>query len=119
VVGEALAFFESERSVQHAWVVMPNHVHCLFTVLGAWKLDQLLHSWKSFTVNKINALLRRTGILWQRDYFDRMIRDGGHFMNCIRYIRNNPTKAGLRGGGYLIFESAWVKEMVPREHSKD
>jgi putative transposase len=53
VVGDAMSFFENQRSIQYAWVIMPNHVHTLFTVLREWKLDRLLHSWKSFTANKI------------------------------------------------------------------
>ncbi len=113
VVGDALKFFENQRSIQHVWVVMPNHVHSLFTLLRGWKLDQMMHSWKSFTASKINALLGRRGTLWQRDYFDRLIRDADHFENCVRYIRRNPTNAKLRQGEYLLFESQWVKMRVP------
>jgi putative transposase len=36
-----------------------------------------------------------TGGLWQRDYWDRFIRDGGHLLAAIRYIEGNPVKAGL------------------------
>jgi len=113
LAGDALGFFENQRSIQHAWIVMPNHVHVLFTLSRGWKLDQMMHSWKSFTANKINALLGRNGILWQRDYFDRLIRDANHFVNCVRYIRKNPTKAKLRQGEYLLFESQWLNVMVP------
>jgi hypothetical protein len=112
VVGDALAFFESQRCVQHAWVIMPNHVHALFTLLNEWTLDQVIHSWKSFTANKINSLMRANEELWQRDYFDRLIRDGQHFVNCARYIRNNPIKAKLREGEYLLYEAEWLKELI-------
>ena len=40
-----------------------------------------------------------------RDYFDRLVRDDGHFANCMRYIRCNPAKAHLRPGEYLHYES--------------
>ena len=33
--------------------------------------------------------------LWQREYWDRFIRDENHFKNAIEYIHMNPVKAGL------------------------
>ena len=112
VVGDALNHFEGERCVQHAWVVMPNHVHALFSLLGSHTLEGLLHSWKSFTANLIHAGMNTHGRLWQRDYFDRLIRDQTHFNNCVRYLRKNPAKAGLRVGEFLLYESDWVREKV-------
>jgi putative transposase len=110
IVGDALSHFEGARCIQHAWVVMPNHVHTLFTMLGDHRLEDLLHSWKSFTANEIHLVTEKSGQLWQRDYFDRLIRDQTHFLNCVRYIRRNPTKANLSMGEYLLFESDWVRD---------
>lgn len=112
IVGDGLNHFEGVRCVQHAWIVMPNHVHVLFTLLGGHPLDGLLHSWKSFTANKIHSITGDQGSLWQRDYFDRLIRDDAHFQNCVRYIRKNPLKAKLRPGEYLLYESEWVGTVV-------
>jgi hypothetical protein len=42
---------------------------------------------------------------WQRDYFDRLVRDEKHLANCIRYIRHNPDRARLGSRQYLLFES--------------
>ncbi len=112
IVGDALNHFESVRCVQHAWVVMPNHVHVLFTLLGGHPLENLLHSWKSFTANKIHSITGDQCRLWQRDYFDRLIRDNAHFQNCVRYIRKNPMKAHLRPGEFLLYESEWVGSVV-------
>ena len=111
-VGDALAFFEGDRYQQLAWTVMPNHVHVLFAPLGEWTLQNLLHSWKSFTAKAINALLHTTGSLWQKDYFDRLIRDADHFGNCVRYIRRNPAHAHLKPGEFLHWESEWAKRVV-------
>ena len=105
VVGEALKFFEGERYLQLAWVVMPNHVHALLAPLEGWSLEKILHSWKSYTAKRINASLETGGRFWQKDYFDRLVRDDSHFRNCVRYIRRNPRKSGLREGEYLHWES--------------
>lgn len=58
-------------------------------------LPELVHSWKSYTAKRANALLRRSGASRTRDYFDRYIRDDSHLAAVIAYIENNPAKAGL------------------------
>jgi putative transposase len=99
------AVFDGDRYTQITSVVMPNHIHALFVQNPDWPLEKLLHTWKSFTARKINALLKRSGSLWQRDYFDRLVRDQGHFANCVRYIRRNPEKGNLRPGEYILYEN--------------
>ncbi len=111
-VGAALAFFEGDRCRQLAWVVMPNHVHALFVPLGESVLQSLLHSWKSFTAKAINTLLETTGSLWQKDYFDRLIRDADHCGNCVRYIRRNPSHAHLKTDEFLHWESEWARNII-------
>lgn len=95
IVEAALLHFAGSRYVMHAWVVMPNHVHALFAPAHGWGLSSILQSWKSFTSKEANKLLRRTGRFWQEDYFDRDIRDEGHFRDALDYIESNPVKAGL------------------------
>ncbi len=95
VVRDALLFFDGKRYALHAWVIMPNHVHTLFTPFEGERLDRILHSWKSFTARKANRILRRDGPFWQRDYYDRYVRDESHFMSIARYIEDNPVAAGL------------------------
>jgi putative transposase len=34
-------------------------------------------------------------VFWERDYFDRYIRDDGHLAAVVRYVERNPVKAGL------------------------
>lgn len=109
IVGDALAYFEGTRCTQIAWVVMPNHVHVLFTLHEPFELKRLIGSWKQFSAREINLLLGQAGELWQRDYFDRLIRDEVHFWNCIRYIRRNAAKARLRPGEYILWESDLAK----------
>ena len=58
-------------------------------------MDRVLTTWKSFSARKANALLDREGPFWQRDYFDRYVRDAAHYDRLIFYIENNPVKAGL------------------------
>ena len=80
-------------------------MHTLFVQNPEWPLEKLIRSWKGFTARRINALLDRSGSLWQRDYFDRLVRDEKHFANCIRYIRRNPAKANLGAHEFILYES--------------
>jgi putative transposase len=87
--------FDNQRYRLLAWVIMPNHVHVLIEVLEGFPLDQIVKSWKSYTALESNKLLSRNGRFWYPDYFDRFIRDQNHFGAVVRYIHNNPVKAGL------------------------
>ena len=94
LVEDALLFFDGERYEMLAWVVMPNHVHALFETTTA-PLDEVLHSWKSFTSKAANKLLGRTGDFWELEYYDRYMRNEEHFRKTVRYIENNPVQAHL------------------------
>lgn len=106
IVANALGFFDRARYLMHAWVVMPNHVHALFSLAADSLLEKQISSWKRFTTNKIHRLTGGSGAFWQEDYFDRMIRDGEHFGNVARYIARNPAK--LRDGTYLVYQAPWL-----------
>jgi putative transposase len=87
--------FDGERYRLMAWCIMPNHVHVLIETVAAFRLDQVLHSWKSYTAQKANEALGRKGPFWAREYYDRYIRDDQHFADAVAYIEQNPVKAGL------------------------
>lgn len=95
IVEDSLLRFDGERYTLHAWCVMPNHVHTLFTPLRKFKMSKIVHSWKSFTALECNKVLGRIGKFWEREPFDRYIRNQRHFQNAVTYIENNPVRAGL------------------------
>lgn len=90
--------FQSVRVEHHAWVIMPNHVHLLFTPQAP--LAKLIQSWKATSARRIGK-----GSIWQRNYRDTLIRDVDHFANAVRYIRRNPVKAKLPEGAFTLWQS--------------
>ena len=120
IVAEVLRHFDGDRLSQIAWVVMPNHVHAVFVLNPAWSLEKIILSWKGFTARKINPLLGRTGSFWQRDYFDRLVRDAKHLANCVRYIRRNPGTRGVskKASLFLVRERVCQKYRVKRRFGK-
>ena len=104
IVAEALRHFDGEQYAIAAFVVMPNHVHVLFRPLGDHVLAEILKSWKGFTAREINRRSGKTGSLWQSEYWDRLVRNEGHFFKVMEYIRENPVKAGLREGEFVLYQ---------------
>ena len=94
-----------------SYVIMPNHVHALFTMHPKWELTKVVQTWKSHSGKLINQATGQTGTFWQKDYFDRIVPDFKHFGKCVRYIRNNPAKAKLRDGEFLLYENDLAKRV--------
>jgi REP element-mobilizing transposase RayT len=101
----SLRHFDGTRVAMISFVIMPNHVHAVFALLSGCTLESIVHSWKRQSAVRINRVVGRTGTVWQRDYFDRLVRSEKHFARCVRYIRGNPNKARLIPGEYIVYES--------------
>jgi putative transposase len=93
-VAEVLRRFDGERYRLKAYSIMPNHVHVLFEV-GSIPMAKVLQSWKGASAREANRVLGMSGPFWQRDYWDTFMRDAEHEERTMRYIQNNPVKAGL------------------------
>lgn len=119
LVEDALKYFDGGRYRLLAWVIMPNHVHVLIETIIGFPLHKIMLSWKSFTAHKANKILSCSGPFWFPDYFDRYIRNERHFYNVVRYIHENPVKAGLVSSALdWPFSSArlWERERSVRQN---
>jgi REP element-mobilizing transposase RayT len=96
VVADALRHFDDKRYRLFAWCIMPNHVHVVLKVFPGHTLAEIIHSWKSFSTKRANVLLNCSGSFWQREYYDHLLRDESEFERAVRYVAENPEKAGLR-----------------------
>jgi leucyl-tRNA synthetase len=103
IVSGALLHFDGDRYLMESFVVMPNHVHALFKLAPGIKLEDVLQSWKSFSAKAINKALGLEGMLWQREYWDRIVRDTDHRTNILNYIKKNPERANLRDGTFVHY----------------
>ena len=104
VAGEivaALRHFDNQRYRLFAWCVMPNHVHVVVQVFPGHTLAAIAHSWKSFTAKRANLLLNTSGEFWQREYYDHLVRDENEFVRAVKYVAENPAKAGLRNWSWV------------------
>ena len=84
----------------YAVVVMPDHVHMLIEPQperyddegrpAFWELGKITHSLKSYTANEINRRLERTGPVWQKESYDRLIRSETDLQEKFVYVISNP-----------------------------
>ena len=99
IIKQAILFFHGSRYINHAFCIMPNHVHWLVTPGGAStndsKLITIMHSIKSFTAHQVNKQLQRTGSIWSKEYYDHLVRSSEEFGRLLVYTFENPVKAGL------------------------
>ncbi len=104
VVAETLLLFDERRYRLFAWCIMPNHVHVVVRIFPDHHIPDVLHSWKSYTARQANRILSRRDSFWQREYFDHLLRDESEFERAVKYVLENPAKAGLKD-----WEWVWMR----------
>jgi REP element-mobilizing transposase RayT len=82
------------------FVVMPNHVHGVLwltetSVAQRVSLSAAVGAFKSLAAREINALIGRTGSVWQRGYYERVVRNEAELTAIRRYIDQNPPRWAL------------------------
>ena len=104
VVTNSLLRFDGERLRLHAAVIMPTHVHLLLEPLGGHDLSRILKGIKGTSAREINKLLGTTGTFWLAESYDHIVRSEKQYRRLIRYIADNPVKAGLREDEYWHYQ---------------
>jgi putative transposase len=79
----------------YSTVVMPDHVHLLFRPAMGFDLSRVMKGLKGASARKVNGHRGVTGMLWQDESHDRIVRDEEEFLLKLQYIAGNPVKAGL------------------------
>jgi len=81
-----------------ACVIMPNHIHFLMELdkTGGITVGRFVGALKSITANRCfrqcDKMGIRAGKLWQRDYYDHIIRNEADYLEKWKYIEENPEK---------------------------
>lgn len=100
IISQAFHFFDGKRYELHAYCIMHNHIHLLIRAMKKnfsdyYRVADIIQSLKRFTARRINKHLGKQGNLWDRFYFDRVIRNSNNYLNVINYIKMNPVVAGV------------------------
>ncbi len=90
--------------VVHGWVVLPDHLHCVIELPPGdanfavrWRLIKMNFSKALPNVERRSAVRSRRGErgIWQRRYWEHLIRDEADFRSHLDYVHANPVKHGL------------------------
>jgi len=88
----------------HGWVVLPSHLHCVIELpvndadfATRWRLIKMAFPKalpKTERRSQVRVARRERGI-WQRRYWEHLIRDDADFSAHMDYVHINPLKHGL------------------------
>lgn len=115
IAAHALPRIPEQQHAQHValdvWVVMPNHVHVIlifvdfpaqadmFAPVGSFEnalagsLGVVMSRYKTAVTTRINKLRHSPGTaVWQRGYYERIVRNGSEWQATQQYIANNPAR---------------------------
>jgi len=117
VIDGEMQLGESGLAVQDAWddlpnhyshveldqfIVMPNHVHGIVLLDNSEReserhgLSEIVRAFKTFSAKRINKLRDNPGCsVWQRNFYERVIRTEQELSKAREYIVNNPLKWDL------------------------
>ena len=79
------------------YVIMPNHVHLLLRI----ETDDCGRSMIAPTLSKVIQQMKGTAVkkagisIWQKGFYDHVIRGDEDYLECWRYIEENPRKWAL------------------------
>jgi len=81
--------------------IMPNHVHIMFEQLVP--LTQIMQNVKGGSSLLINRYLDKSGVLWDKSYYDKIVRTEVQFKITYEYIKNNAYKAELADAQHRFY----------------
>jgi putative transposase len=88
----------------HGWAVLPDHLHCVIELPPGdadfavrWRLIKATFSKAIPNTERRSAVRRNRGErgIWQRRYWEHLIRDDADYRAHMDYVHINPMKHGL------------------------
>jgi len=100
VVDEAIRDIPNHYSnvVVDKYVIMPNHIHMILVLsepekrevegelTGTPTISRIIHQWKSVITKRIGQPI------WQKSFYDHIIRNDEEYTAFLDYIEDNPLK---------------------------
>jgi putative transposase len=79
------------RFLLHAYVIMPDQFHALITPAPDVSLEKAMQFIKGGFSFRLKSKLE----VWMRSFNESQIMSEEKFVNCVRYIEENPVRRGL------------------------
>jgi len=86
-----------------SFIIMPNHIHAVIIITGAGlspaptpahtPLPEIVQALKSFSTRRCNEISGRSGkSIWQRNYYEHIIRSEDELNQISEYVEANPAQ---------------------------
>jgi len=82
------------RVAVHGYVLMDDHVHLLLTPPDDAAVGRLMQALGRRYVAAFNRRHGRSGSLWEGRFRATLLETQPHLLGCLRYIEQNPVRAG-------------------------
>ena len=88
-LNNTIANLKNEKYEVLFYQIMPNHIHIILEL----KNDKLIQLFNVISKLKSECTFRM-GLknIWQRGYYERVIRDQKEYENIVKYINENPFR---------------------------
>ena len=96
----------------YAYCLMGNHFHLLIQE-RAWTISEIIKSLASSYVYYFNKQHQRIGHLFQDRFKSEPVNDMTYFITLLRYIHQNPVKAGIVSDAKDYPCSSWCEYLCP------
>ncbi len=119
-----------------AWVILPNHLHGVVVIqaaptsaahLQAGSLGAIIGNFKSVSTRRVNRVRQTPAApVWQRNYYERIVRNDDELQRIRTYIAANPMRWSLdrenpervdERDEWTIDEELWFAAGPPRSAS--
>ena len=79
----------------HGFVLMTTHYHLIVTPAAEGNLPRMMKALDGGYVRYFNKREQRIGTLWNGRYRGLLIEDERYWLTCLRYVEQNPVRAGM------------------------
>ena len=79
------------------YVIMPNHIHFICEIINKDEVNRLpANATIPCIVGTLKKLINKEckEKIWQRNYYEHIIRNENEYLKILEYIQNNPYKWG-------------------------
>jgi REP element-mobilizing transposase RayT len=97
IIEDELEFRKTTKEINLlCYCIMPDHLHILLSLTEDYhkSLQNWVSAFKRYTTRVINELF---GIkpLWQKNFYDHVVRKEESLLKIAEYIVNNPVRKGI------------------------
>jgi putative transposase len=96
------------------WVLMPNHLHGIIWLSNdnpsGKTLARIVAAFKAMSTSRVRQALHTNLKLWQRGFFEHIIRDDNDLFRIREYIAVNPIQWALDPENPLVSPNAIITD---------